>query len=149
MELAKIRRILVPTDFSNTAGETIRAAQDLAKVFHAGIELLHVTTAIALLPPPVDVVPIAALLPRMAQHVQEKLDEEAKQVRASGVPCDIHIVDGSPATEIVRRAEETNADLIIMGTHGHGGLAHAVLGSVTERLVRLCPVPILTIRASA
>ncbi len=69
-------------------------------------------------------------------------------MRAAGVPCDTKAVDGSPATEIVRRAQQINADLIVMGTHGHGGLAHAVLGSVTERVLHKahCPVLVVPVR---
>ncbi len=148
MERTKIRRILVPTDFSNTAGEAVRAAEAMASVFDAGIELFHVTASVALLPPPVEVVPFTTLVPDLSRQVEERLEEEGKRVRATGVPCDTKAVDGSPATEIVRRAQQINADLIVMGTHGHGGLAHAVLGSVTERVLHKtqCPVLVVPVR---
>jgi nucleotide-binding universal stress UspA family protein len=145
MERAKIRRILVPTDFSKTAGEAVAHAETLASTFAAGIELFHVTAAVALLPPPVDVVPFTSLVPDLSRQIEERLEEEAKRLRATGIPCDTKAVDGSPATEIVRRAKEINADLIVMGTHGHGGLAHAVLGSVTERVLHKAHCPVLVV----
>jgi nucleotide-binding universal stress UspA family protein len=145
MERMKIRRILVPTDFSNTAGEAVAQAEALAGTFDAGIELFHVTTAIALLPPPVDVVPFTSLVPDLSRQVEEKLESEAQKLRAMGIPCDTKAVDGSPATEIVRRSQQINADLIVMSTHGHGGLAHAVLGSVTERVLHRAHCPVLVV----
>ena len=148
MERAQFRRILVPTDFSHPAKQAVRAAEALALVFDAGLELLHVTTSVTMLPPPVEMVPFTTLVPDIARQVQERLDEEAKRVRAAGVPCGTKSMDGSPATEIVRRAQEIEADLIVMGTHGHGGLAHAVLGSVTERVLHKsqCPVLVVPVR---
>lgn len=56
------------------------------------------------------------------------------------------VVDGVPDEEIVRLARQLKADLIVMGTHGRTGLAHMLLGSVAERVVRLAPVPVLTVR---
>jgi universal stress protein A len=148
MENARIRRILVPTDFSEIAGEAVKAAVVMARVFDAGIELLHVTAMIALLPPPVELVSFSTLLPDQSRRVQEKLGDEAKLVQEAGIPCDTRSVEGAPHAEIVRRAQEIGADLIVMGTHGHGGLAHAVLGSVTERVLHRarCPVLVVPVR---
>lgn len=56
------------------------------------------------------------------------------------------VVDGVPDEEIVRLARQLKADLIVMGTHGRTGLAHMLLGSVAERVIRLAPVPVLTVR---
>ena len=128
MDNVKIRRILVPTDFSDAAGEAVQAAIVMARAFDAGIEILHVTAAIMFLPPPA-----------------EALVEESKRVQGAGVLCDTHSIEGTPHTEIVKRAQEIGADLIVMGSHGHGGLAHAVLGSVTERVLHRTPCPVLVV----
>jgi nucleotide-binding universal stress UspA family protein len=151
MDNAKIRRILVPTDFSDAAGDAVQAAMVLARAFDAGIELLHVTATVALLPPPVEVVPFSVLMPDLSKRVAEKLTEDAKRVQAGGIPCETLSREGSPHTEIVRRAIEMPADLIVMGTHGHGGLAHAVLGSVTERVLHrsACPVLVVPLRRTS
>jgi universal stress protein A len=146
MENARIRRILVPTDFSDAAGEAVQAAVVLARAFDAGIELVHVTATVALLPPPMDVVPFSVLMPELSQR--ERLTEEAQRVQAAGIPCDTNSREGSPHLEIIKRAQELGADMIVMGTHGHGGLAHAVLGSVTERVLHKsrCPVLVVPLR---
>jgi nucleotide-binding universal stress UspA family protein len=148
MDKPKIRRILVPTDFSDAASEAVQAAVVLARAFDAGIELLHVTAEASLLPPPMDVVPFSVLMPELSKKVKERLTEEAQRVQAAGTPCDTSSREGSPHLEITKRAQEMGADLIVMGTHGHGGLAHAVLGSVTERVLHKsrCPVLVVPLR---
>jgi nucleotide-binding universal stress UspA family protein len=148
MDKAKIRRILVPTDFSDAASEAVQAAMVLARSFDAGIELLHVMATVSLLPPPMEVVPFSVLMPELSKKVKERLTEEAQRVQAAGIPCDTHSREGSPHLEIIKRSQEMGADLIVMGTHGHGGLAHAVLGSVTERVLHKsrCPVLVVPLR---
>jgi nucleotide-binding universal stress UspA family protein len=148
MDDAKIRRILVPTDFSDAAGEAVQAAVVLARAFDAGIELLHVTATVAFLPPPADLVPLSVLMPDLSKQVRERLTEEGKRVQAAGIPCETNSREGSPHTEIVERAQEMGADLIVMGTHGHGGVAHAVLGSVTERVLHKSRCPVLVVPLS-
>ena len=145
MDNVKIRRILVPTDFSDAAGEAVQAAIVMARAFDAGIEILHVTAAIMFLPPPAEAVPYSFLMPDLSKKVKDRLVEESKRVQAAGVLCDTHSIEGTPHTEIVKRAQEIGADLIVMGSHGHGGLAHAVLGSVTERVLHRTPCPVLVV----
>lgn len=145
MDEVKIRRILVPTDFSDAAGDAVQAAMVMARAFDAGIELLHVTAAIMFLPPPAEAVPFSLLMPDLPKRVKDKLVDESKRVQAAGILCDTHSMEGSPHTEIVKRAHEIGADIIVMGTHGHGGLAHAVLGSVTERVLHRSPCPVLVV----
>ena len=62
------------------------------------------------------------------------------------IPVTHVFLEGDPATEIARYAQDANMDLIVMGTHGHSGLAHMLLGSVTEKVVRKSPCPVLTVR---
>jgi nucleotide-binding universal stress UspA family protein len=73
------------------------------------------------------------------------LAERAERLRAAGIACQTRLLEGGPALEIVRRAQETGADLIVVGTHGRTGIAHAVLGSVAERVVRHSTCPVLTV----
>jgi len=65
------------------------------------------------------------------------------------VPWEQHTVEGRAATMLVRQAEESQADLIVIGTHGRSGLAHLLLGSVAEEVVGTAPCPVLTIRPDA
>jgi nucleotide-binding universal stress UspA family protein len=69
----------------------------------------------------------------------------ATRAGAAGVACRTKMVEGLPATEIVQRAREIGADLIVIGTHGRRGIAHVVLGSVAERVVQHAPCPVLTV----
>jgi len=151
MEDMTIRKILVPTDFSDAAGGALRIAIGMARTFQASIELIHVTATVAILPPPIDVVAFAAMIPDLSQRVQDHLDEEAKRVRAEGIACETGFAEGTPHAEIVRRAQDLGVDLIVMGTHGHGGLSHAVLGSVTERVLHRahCPVLVVPVRPAS
>jgi universal stress protein A len=73
------------------------------------------------------------------------LADRAARVRADGLPCTTKIVEGSPVAEITRRGNAIDADLIVVGTHGRTGLAHAMLGSVAERVVRRASSPVLTV----
>jgi universal stress protein A len=138
MQDMKIRKILVPTDFSDAAGGALRTAMGMARTFQASIGLFHVTATVA-------------MIPDLSQRVQEHLDEEAKRVRAEGITCETGFAEGTPHTEIVRRAQDLGVDLIVMGTHGHGGLTHAVLGSVTERVLHRahCPVLVVPVRPAS
>lgn len=80
--------------------------------------------------------------------------EEEWQAFFSGLPlekvtCEKHIEEGQAAVAIVQQAEESHADLIVMGTHGRSGLAHMLPGSVAEKVVRAASCPVLTIRPEA
>ena len=78
----------------------------------------------------------------MHRIVQEVADAADK----AGVVVETKTVTGIPSEEIVRLGKELPADLIIMGTHGQGGMWHLLLGSVAERVVRKAPCPVLTVR---
>jgi universal stress protein A len=66
-------------------------------------------------------------------------------VREAGIPCETAMLIGSAVQEIVKRAKDTSADLIVMGTHGRSGLAHALLGSNAERVIQHAPCPVLIV----
>jgi nucleotide-binding universal stress UspA family protein len=82
---------------------------------------------------------------RVMDRVADGLAAEEARVRAAGVACDSATLIGRPEAEIVARATETGAQLIVMGTHGRSGLAHALLGSVAERVVQHSPCPVLIV----
>ena len=74
------------------------------------------------------------------------LDEWCERARAAGIDADTRTAFGATPTEICAAADELGADLIVIGTHGRGGLSHALLGSVAEKVVRKAPCPVLTVR---
>jgi nucleotide-binding universal stress UspA family protein len=82
----------------------------------------------------------------MIRAVQDAFDRLIKDNRLERFQIHRDVREGTPFYEIVRYAKEQNIDLIIMGTHGHTGLTHMLLGSVTEKVVRKAPCPVLTVR---
>jgi universal stress protein A len=75
-------------------------------------------------------------------YIDLELSRRAERGVAAGLSCHTRMLEGSPATEIVQRAQEIGAGLIVIGTHGRRGLAHVMMGSVAERVVQrsVCPV---------
>ena len=123
-----IRNILVATDFSRCSDHAISAAVALARHFGARLHLLHVV--------PTELMRKAAL---------DRLGAVARGHESEGMPSRISVAEGQPASEIVRYATRESVDLIVLGTHGRTGLAHAVMGSVAETVVRTAPCQVLTI----
>ena len=146
MDLTALKRILVPTDFSDPSQEALATAMAFARTFDARLDLVHVAVEMAYpLPPPVDVATLPVDFTRVVERAEEGLAAEAERVRGAGISCESAMLVGRPDTEIVERARTTRADLIIMGTHGRSGLAHALLGSNAERVVQHSPCPVLIV----
>lgn len=141
----RARRMIVPTDFSETADRALATAIDLARPLAAEIVLVHVYAPVMVLPPPIDMVSLPAVFPKAMEKMMAALEARAARVRDAGLSCELALVEGSPHLEVVREADERRADLVVMGTHGRGGLAHAVLGSVTERVIHRAPCPVLVV----
>jgi nucleotide-binding universal stress UspA family protein len=142
-------RILVPTDFSPAADQALARARGLAEAFGASLHLIHVFedpfTAAAYAPEVFAALPPdyrEAALADATRQLDERLGAEER--RTFGSTTDVIV--GLPAREIVRFAAAHDIDLIVMGTHGRGGLAHLLLGSVAERVVRTAPCAVLTVR---
>lgn len=140
-------KILHPTDFSDCAEEARAVATRLAKALNAELLLLHVSVEAPLFGEGLmgrqDVRGVFEVQRRWAEGA---LEERAAEVRGAGVPALTRVVVGAPHAEIVRVAAEASADLIVMGTHGRGGVERFLLGSVTDRVMRTAPCPVLTVR---
>jgi nucleotide-binding universal stress UspA family protein len=128
-----LNKILVPIDFSNRSKKALQYAVHFAKQFDASLVLLHV-------------------LARPAGTDAEYDDEWKLRLRAwayefvpAGVKTDIQVTRGTEAIEIVNKAKNLAIDLMIISTHGRTGRAHALAGSLAERLVQLAPCPVLVI----
>ena len=146
MDPRSVKKILVPTDFSETSAEAVQTAIDFAKVFQASIEVVHVMVEPTfVLPPPVEMATFPFDLTEIMTRVQRNLEAACDQVRAAGVPCELTTLSGRAAPELVAHAKKIGADLIVMGTHGRGGIEHALLGSVAERVVHHSPCPVLVV----
>jgi nucleotide-binding universal stress UspA family protein len=148
-----VRRILVPTDFSDGANGALTLAIKFAKLLRAAIDLLHVEAMPTYTPVPSvsGAMPLPPPRAEAAPGIRESLAVLAAGVRESGIECQTVHVDGNPGDEIVDYATKIGADLIVMGTHGRGGLRRLLLGSVAEKVLRAacCPVLVVPLRPSS
>jgi nucleotide-binding universal stress UspA family protein len=144
--MASIKRILMPTDFSETSDAALEYAVVLARAFSSSVHLLHVVRDIS--EPGGGWHPPLSLLEEQKAGARETLSKLVeRQPREVQVQTSLRV--GSPFVEIVRCAKELEADLIVMGTHGRGPVAHMLMGSVAEKVVRKAPCPVLTVRPPA
>jgi len=143
------RRILVATDFSDPAQKALDAAVALAERRQAELHLVHaVEVALPLFEPYAVVVP-ADWVGEARKLAQEKLDDAHAQVTARGLRGTTHLGDVPAAHAIAERARELEADLVVVGTHGHTGMKHLLLGSVAERTVEYAPCSVWTVKGDA
>jgi nucleotide-binding universal stress UspA family protein len=147
--MTAIKRILVTTDFSEQSAAALDYAHALAKALGASIDLVHVFddpffhplyTAEIYVPAPTE------LRNALWNDAEQRLKEWLRDETVTGVSVAMHLLTGTPAEKIVEYAATQPVDLIVMGTHGRGGMAHLLLGSVAERVVRTAPCPVLTVR---
>ena len=143
-----IKTILVPTDFSEPSVEALNYAKDLATAFKASVHLLHVVQDPLTQPWGLESygpLPVE-LLKDIKARAQKGLEESLTEAERKTHNVTLVTVEGAPFSQIVEYAKTHPVDLIVMGTHGRGTLAHAILGSVAERVVRFAPCPVLTVR---
>lgn len=142
----RLKKVLVSVDFSEFSKKAVRYAVRFAEQFSADVVLVHVVE-------PVRYPESVIIPPEMEEANQARLKQARKSLTAFArkeLPtdlareCVVHF--GVPFEEIVKTAKELDTDLIVIGTHGHTGLKHLLLGSTAERVVRLAPCPVLTVR---
>ena len=143
MDTKSPRKILVATDFSEASDEAIDRAIELAKQSGAEVEIMHVFELTEEFP--FGTVYFDTDYGAVYANIDLAALAARRPVQAGGVVCETKIVDGSASTEIAARGRAIDADLIVVGTHGRTGLAHAMLGSVAERVVRRASCPVLTV----
>jgi len=143
--MGRYERILVPTDGSEETRQAVEHAIDLAAEHDATVHALYVVNSASFsgLPMESSWESVAAM---MNEEGAAALDDVEQLGVEHGVPVERALVDGSPSREIVRYAEDEGCDLVVMGTHGRGGIDRLLLGSVTEKVVRSSSVPVLTVR---
>jgi nucleotide-binding universal stress UspA family protein len=147
MSTSTFRKILVPIDFSEHSRHAVQVAAELAKACGASLTLLHAYVIPAYALPEGFVFASAQAVAELMQQSQDALDRMKLVALAAGATqVELLLAEGAAFTEIVRVAAEKQHDLIVMGTHGRTGLAHAFLGSVAEKVVRRAPCAVLTVR---
>lgn len=137
------KKIVVPTDFSSCAEIGVQAAAGLQQASGAEVLLLHVTE-----PAHSGLrVQTSDLHEAMRNEAAAKLGKIAAEAFAQGGSVRFVVKEGHPAEVICKTAAEEKADTIIIPTHGHSGLAHMLLGSVAEKVVRHAKCSVLVVRA--
>ncbi|MBS0264175.1 MAG: universal stress protein [Planctomycetes bacterium] len=142
-----LKRILTATDFSEASKVALKYVTAFAKAFNAEVILCHVLEypdLLAGLPP----VSEGYVPPNLAEIHEQQARVHCEQILAEAGLSNARLLllQGSPAREISKAATDEQADLIIVGTHGRGAIAHLLLGSVAEKVVRMAPCPVLTVR---
>jgi nucleotide-binding universal stress UspA family protein len=142
-----IQTILHPTDFSERSEYAFRLACSLARDHDAKLVLAHIVPT----PQMVAYGEMPLLAPQQAEGFMDSLNERIREMRGkeTGIVFEEQLIEGEPATEIVRLARELPADLVVMGTHGRTGLGRLLMGSVAEQVMRKAPCPVLTVKAPA
>jgi nucleotide-binding universal stress UspA family protein len=140
--MINLRRILVPTDFSETSAAALRYAIALARRFAARVDLLNVADYPGIAD---DAEYPIRIFETMQNAAHDRLRRLLTQREVEELQSDFAMRIGDPAEEIVRYAHEHAVDLIVMGTHGREGVMRAVLGSVAETVVRRASCPVLTV----
>ena len=141
------KTILVPTDLSEGAEEALDYACELARKFNATIHLLNVIGIPTLGVPELGVALTSSVIDSIIRDNQTALEKLAEQKRCNAQIGEVLLRTGDARDVINHTAQEVGADLIVMGTHGRRGVSRALLGSVTETVVRTAPCPVLTVRA--
>ena len=138
--------ILVPTHFAEPSQRALELALELAGILGADLTIMHTCEIPAYAYPGLALAPIDLLSP-IEDVARKKLDELVSSLSQRCRSCKGVLKVGIPWEEILEVVNQAQADLVIMGTHGRRGVTHALLGSVAEKLVRMSPVPVLTVRA--
>jgi nucleotide-binding universal stress UspA family protein len=139
------QRILVPTDGSAGSERVLEHAIGLASVHDATVHALYVINSGSFAGLPMET-SWEGLDDMLRADAEAAMDEVCAIAAESNVPVETAIVEGTPSREIVRFAEREDCDLVVMGTHGRGGIDRLLLGSVAEKVVRASEVPVLTVR---
>lgn len=142
-----LERILVPTDGSDASFAALPPAFDLAERFDAVVEALSIVDERS----KASVYTVETALEEMVGGLEATATTATERIEARAHAADVEVtttvVDGIPARTICAHAEESGADLVVLASHGRTGLAHYLLGSVAERVVRNSVVPVLTVPA--
>lgn len=143
----RLRKILVPVDFSDFSAQALSYALSFAEQFDARLILLHVVEPAVypensmLVPPALD-----QLNQEFVRIAEKSLSELNRGKVNNRVASEVHVRTGRAHVEIAEAARELDVDLIVLATHGYTGLKHVLLGSTAERVVRHAPCPVLTVR---
>lgn len=143
----KVERILCPTDFSDGSLQALSAATDIATKLGAELFVIHVLPILSALPTdPNFVLEVHQRQDLLYEDLEKRLYAMTRESKEKGMQGRVFVEHGDAAGEIVRVAEEQRIDLIVIATFGKTGWRRLAFGSVTEKVVRLAPCPVLVVR---
>ena len=142
-----IEKILIPTDFSEYARWAMNYAIALARNFKAKLYVVHVFEEVVFTAAPDTYSPSAPEFHALLQeNVRNQLNQVIKELCEKGVDAEPVFKVGRAYINIVETARELSVDVIVLATHGRTGLSHLIFGSTAEKVVRLAPCPVLTVK---
>jgi len=146
--MIKLKRILAPTDFSEYSKSALNYACEFAETFGAELHLLHVLQdiAVSIDEPGLAFASTGDFMAEYRAGAERSLEKILDSEWEKGKQVVRELVPGVPFLEIIRYAAANDIDLIVIGTHGRTGLAHVLMGSAAEKVVRKASCPVLTVR---
>lgn len=142
----RMKKILVPIDFSDCAKKALQYAIPFAEQHSAEIVLLYVAPSPAYAGGEYGIIDTSAMNAELTTAGEKRLETFATEELRAKVPVETMVRTGSPTAEIIDVASKVPADIIVISTHGYSGLKHVLLGSVAEHVVRHAPCPVLVVR---
>jgi nucleotide-binding universal stress UspA family protein len=145
--MTSFTRIVVPTDFSETAHRAFESAVELAKESQAELHICHAVEYVAPMVSPYEIPVPEDFIQQTREAAQNRLTEVVEEGKSAGLYCEGHLLSDRADPGISLLAEALHADLIVMGTRGSSRLRHIFMGSIAERTVRHAPCSVLTVKA--
>jgi nucleotide-binding universal stress UspA family protein len=143
-----LKTVLVPTDFSEASESALRYGKAMAEAFGASLHVVHVMEDLLAHAWAAEV--YVSSMPQLRDEIEKESQQRLGTLLTDGerkaLRAETALLAGNPFLEIIRYAKTHGVDLIVMGTHGRGPIAHMLLGSVAEKVVRKSPCPVLTVR---
>ena len=143
-----LKTVLVPTDFSEASESALRYGKAMAEAFGASLHVVHVMEDLLAHAWAAEV--YVSSMPQLRDEIEkesrQRLGALLTEAERTTLRAETALLAGNPFLEIIRYAKTHGVDLIVMGTHGRGPIAHMLLGSVAEKVVRKSPCPVLTVR---
>ena len=144
-----MNNIIAATDFSDVSEHVLKNATSYAKAFNAKLHLVHVWDPEVLVDSGYGAEPALAInvQDERLESMKGRIDQEVEKLKAEGVDCDGTVVVGRPHKAIIKYGQEIEADLVVIGSHGHTALGSLLLGSCASALVRKACFPLLVVPA--
>ncbi len=140
------KRLMLPMDFSEHSDRAAEYAEWVARVSKAAVHLVHVIVnpADAVYEPQEE--PHGAMVAHAQKQALARLQASARAYLPPSCVPQFHVAVGDPYEQLIEVARKIQPDLIVMSTHGRGGVAHLMIGSVAEKIVRHAPCPVFVVR---